>query len=156
LHTTVLKRMKTDDRKSSPDFDAIRNLLQSRFQRLQLPVHRNSQCLKCPSRRVDSVHRAWNTAAHKLGQLASCPDWPFGPLLDNPPDNSPTKPLFPKLIDQIGQFALGQARNQLPRRFSVFRIKSQIERTSGLKAEASFRIRQLIARKSQIEQHTVN
>ncbi len=67
------------------------------------------------------------------------------PNLDNFAGNSTAESLLAVFIDQIGQSPLGKLFQQLPSRFPLSLVKSQIKRPGSIEGEPASRIGQLIA-----------
>jgi|HubBroStandDraft_1064217.scaffolds.fasta_scaffold414199_2 hypothetical protein len=80
----------------------------------------------------------------RFDQVGRCLNGLIAAAKHNGAGDRSTGRLFAKLEEQVRQFGLVEGREEIGRRHSLRRVKSHVERTVNLKAEAAAAVGQLI------------
>ena len=160
LGATVLKGMKTNDAESTADANAVGYPPQGSLERSKFLVDRDPKGLKRTSCRMNFFTAEGRVnIADQGGQVDCTLQGLFSAVLDNPGGDPSTQTLLAKGKQKVGNMILAKPFEKAPCRFSLGRIKTQVKRTGGMKTEAAFVVRKLVAGKTKVQQdgiHVIN
>jgi len=150
--------MKRDDRQPAVGGKPCRNSLESDPKALELLVDGDAERLKRSRGGVDTGRRvlSWDRRGHNPREVTGGSDRLLPSDVCNPPSDSPGKPLFAKFFDQVSECLGPHAADHPPGRFAFGGVKPKIERSVGIKREAAGVVGELIARETDIEEHTID
>jgi len=158
--------METDD-----DDDATRpetfveHAVEGCFELFQLVIDGNPQRLKdarcwmAAGRMRSAPLRQFpgrSQAGDRVGEIPPRANRLMPAPFDDVPGDPTTVRLFAVAREDFSKFRFTQTRDQFCRRFSLSRVKPQIEGTVRRKAETSRRIGQLVGRQPQVEQNAID